>query len=126
MSSLRTIPRSEWQSFFDRLSDALLGKWAEIEVATMDLGDTIIAKWIPMLGITYEPKDDLLDVALDRTNHVIRRPKEIVVEEHRGELVSIAVLDSDGARQTVHLKHPLAIPGTAAVLSRGQPRHTTP
>jgi hypothetical protein len=114
MSSWRSIPKSEWRSFFDRLSRALLGKWAEIEVATIDLGDTILAKWIPMLGIIYDSKNDLLDIGLDRANHLIRHPKEIVVEEDATGLKSVAVLDGDGGRQTVNLKLPLMLPPVAA------------
>jgi len=37
MANLRTVPRSEWTQFFDRVSKApLLGKWAEIEVASLE------------------------------------------------------------------------------------------
>jgi len=32
--AMRTLPKQEWRSFFDRMSQALLGKWAEIEVAS--------------------------------------------------------------------------------------------
>ena len=110
MSTLRTVPKAEWRPFFDRLSKTLLGKRAEIEVASLDLGDQIVAEWIPMLGITYDSRDDLLDVALDRTNHLIRHPKEILVEEDSAGLKSVAVVDADGARQMVHLKDPLMLP----------------
>jgi hypothetical protein len=41
MSTLRTVPESEWRGFFDRVSNALLGTWAEIEVASLDIGDQI-------------------------------------------------------------------------------------
>src|SRR5580765_5556460 len=81
MSTTRTLPKTEWRPFFDRMSKALLGEWAEIEVASLELGDQIVAEWIPMFGITYDSQDDLLDVALDRSDHLIRHPKEIVVEE---------------------------------------------
>jgi Family of unknown function (DUF5335) len=110
MSTLRTVPRSEWRTFFDRMSKALLGKWAEIEVASLDLGDQIVAEWIPMIGITYDSRDDLLDVALDRSNHLIRRPVEIVVTEDATGLKSVAVVDAEGARQIVNLKDPLMLP----------------
>ena len=92
------------------MSKALLGKWAEIEVASLDLGDQIVVEWIPLLGITCDSRDDLLDVALDRTNHLIRRPREIVVEETPAGLASVAVIDADGARQVVKLKEPLMLP----------------
>jgi hypothetical protein len=114
MSSLRSIPKTEWRTFFDRMSQALLGKRAEIEVASMELGDNIVAEWIPMIGITYDSRDDLLDVALDRANRLIRHPKEIVVEEDGGSLKSVAVLDGDGARQIINLKTPMALPPALA------------
>src|SRR5258705_13138316 len=92
------------------MSKQLLGKRAEIEVASLDLGDQIVAEWIPLLGITYDSADDLLDVALDRSNHLIRHPKEILVEQTAAGLASVAVIDQDGARQVVRLKQPLMLP----------------
>jgi hypothetical protein len=114
MASLRTIPKTEWRSFFDHMSHALLGKWTEIEVASIGLGGNIVAEWIPMLGITYDSRDDLLDVALDRVNHLIRHPKEIVVEEDASGLKSVAVLDDDGTRLIVNLRTPLTLPPAMA------------
>jgi len=117
MSNLRTVPQSDWRSFFDRMSKALLGKWAEIEVASLDLGDQIVAEWIPLIGITYDSRDDLLDVALDRSNRLIRHPREILVEESTAGLASVAVIDQDGARQVVRLKEPLMLPPAPASAS---------
>ena len=110
MSTLLNVPSSEWRPFFDRMSKALLGKWAEVDVASLDLGDQIVAEWIPILGITYDAKDDLLDVALDRATHLIRHPQEIVVEETSAGLSSVAVVDEDGVRHIVRLKEPLMLP----------------
>lgn len=116
MATLRTVPRSEWRQFFDRMSKALLlGKWAEIEVASPDIGDQIVAEWIPMIGVTYDSKDDLLDVALDRTDHLIYHPEEIVIEEGPEGLSSIAVTAADGSRQIVRLKEPLKLPAPEGV-----------
>jgi Family of unknown function (DUF5335) len=110
MSTQLQLPKSEWRKYFDLMSSALLGRSAEIEVASLDLGDQIVAEWIPLLGITYDSKDDLLDVALDRSNHLLRHPKEILVDEGPAGLVSVAVIDEDGARHTVRLKEPLMLP----------------
>jgi len=111
MATLQAVPQSEWRPFFDRMSMALLGKWAEIEVVTLDLGDQIIADWVPLLGISYDSNDDVLDVALDRANHSIQRPRQIVVEETTDGLASVAVIDESGARQVVRLKEPLKLAG---------------
>jgi hypothetical protein len=110
MSQLLNVPQSQWRSFFDRLSKTLPGKWAEVEVASLDLGDQIVAEWIPMFGITYDSRNDLLDVALDRGSHLIRHPRQIVVEEGTAGVASVAVVDDEGARQVVKLKEPLMLP----------------
>jgi hypothetical protein len=112
----RQLPKSEWRGFFDLMSKALLGKRAEIEVASLDLGDQIVAEWVPLVGITYDSKDDLLDVALDRAGRLIRRPQQIEVEEGPAGLVGVAVVDANGARHFVRLKDPLMLPasGTAS------------
>jgi hypothetical protein len=110
MSQALSVPKTEWRAFFDRVSHALLGKWAEIEVASLDLGDQIVAEWIPMLGITYDSRDDLLDIALDRANHLIRHPQDVLVDEGPTGLLSVAVLDRDGTQHLVRLKEPLKLP----------------
>src|SRR5258705_13605647 len=110
MSTLVQVPQREWREFFDRMSTGLLGKWAEIEVASLGVGDQIVAEWIPLLGITYDSRDDLLDVALDRSDHLILHPMEIAVEESPMGLASVAVVDEDGVRQVVRLKEPLMLP----------------
>jgi len=109
-----TIPQEQWRTFFDRMSKALLGKWAEVEVASLDLGDQVTAEWIPLLGITYDSRDDLLDVAFDRANHLIRHPNQIVVDETAAGLASVAVVDGEGVRQIVRLKEPLRLPPASA------------
>jgi hypothetical protein len=108
------VPRRQWREFFDRMSKALTGKWAEIEVASLDLGDQIAAEWVPMSGITYDSKDDLVDVALDRYDHLIRHPKQVVVDEKNGAVASVAVIDADGSTQVVRMKTPLMLPATAS------------
>lgn len=113
MTTLRGVPESELREFFDRMSRTLLGKWAEIEMASLDLGDQVVAEWVPLLGITYDSTDDTIDVALDRYNHVIRHPREITVDESSAGLGSVAIIDEDGARQVVKFKDPLMLPPTS-------------
>jgi hypothetical protein len=67
--------------------------------------------------ITPISKDDLLDVALDRYDHLIRHPRQIVVNQIDGSLTSVAVVDADGARQIVTMKTPLALPAPSATAS---------
>jgi hypothetical protein len=96
------------------MSKGLLGKWAEIEVGSLELGDQIIAQWVPLLGITYDSEDDLIDITLDRFTHLIHHPKQIIVDQTAAGLASVAIVDEDGARQMVRLKQPLMLPPATA------------
>ena len=59
----------------------LLGKQAEIEVMGLPFGVHVAANWLSLLGITYDPKGDLVEIALDGLDHLIRQPQEIALEE---------------------------------------------
>jgi hypothetical protein len=90
------------------MADALMGKWAEVEAASLDLGDQIVAEWVPLLGVTYDAQDDLLDVALSGLNHLIRRPREIYSGNPKG-VETVAVVSAE-VKQILHLKDPLMLP----------------
>jgi hypothetical protein len=107
-----TVPQAEWRTSTGcRSADREVGRDRS---GSLDLGDQITAEWVPLVGITYDSKDDLLDVALDRYDHLIRHPKQIVVDEEQGRLASVAVVDADGTTQIVRMKQPLILPATAS------------
>jgi hypothetical protein len=109
------LKKSQWGIFFDRITSVLLtGKRAEIEVASLKLGDQIEAEWLPLLGISYDPKDEVLDVSLEGHDHLIRNPREIYVEAQGLDLSSMEVIDADGTRHIVILRDPLALPAPSA------------
>jgi hypothetical protein len=108
--AIRKLEKSEWRAFLDGLSKLLEGKRAEIEVASLKLGDEIEAEWLPLLGLTYDPKDDLFEVALEGIDHMIPKPREIYADDNVGGLMSIEVVDADGARQIIKLRDPLMLP----------------
>jgi hypothetical protein len=56
------LDKGAWQAYFDRMSKLVTGKQAEIEAASLNIGDQIEAEWVPLLGISYDPKSDLVEV----------------------------------------------------------------
>jgi Family of unknown function (DUF5335) len=110
LMTIRKLEKPQWQSFLDSVSKLLEAKQAEIEVASLDLGDQVSAEWLPLLGITYDPKDDIVEVALDGLDHIIHRPSEIYVDSGAEVLTSIEVVDGDGVKQIVKLKNQLMLP----------------
>jgi uncharacterized protein DUF5335 len=111
--TIQKLEKSKWRRFFEGISKLLEGKQAEIEVASLALGDQIEAEWLPLLGLVYDPKDDLFEVALDGVDHLIPRPREIYIDDGVGGLMSIEIIDANGARQFIKLRDPLMLPAPA-------------
>ena len=106
----RKLDKKQWRTFFDAVSTTLEGKEAEIEIASLRLGDQVEAEWLPLLGIAYDPNDDIVEVALEGLDHLIPKPREIYVEDASGELVALEIIDADDVRQIVKLRDPLMLP----------------
>jgi hypothetical protein len=104
------LEKRAWHPYFDNVSRNLGGKRAEVEVASLKLGDQIEAEWLPLLGIVYDPKDDLIEVVLQDLDHMILKPREVFVEQEATLLKSMEVIDQDGTRQIIKLRDPLMLP----------------
>jgi hypothetical protein len=113
----RKLDKAQWRAFFDLVSGGLLGMRAEIEVDSLELGAQVEAEWLPVLGITYDPKDDILEIALEGVDHLIHGAREIYVDEGVTGLESLLVVDGDGVKQIVKLREPLMLPAPAASAS---------
>lgn len=104
------LDKGVWQSYFDRMSKLVEGKQTEIEVASLEIGVQIEAKWVPLLGIAYDPKNDLLEILLEGLDHLIRHPRDIYVDQEAAGLNSIEVIDTDDVRQIIRLRDPIMLP----------------
>ena len=106
----RKLDKTQWRTFFDRVSKMLEGKQAEIEVVSLGLGDQVEADWLPLVGIAYDPNDDIFEVALEDLDHLIPKPREVYVEEGPAGLVALEIVDADGVKQIVKFRDPLLLP----------------
>lgn len=108
--AISKLDKPHWQAYFDHLSKILDGKRIEIEVNALSIGSQIEAEWTPLLGITYDPKDDIVDVALEGLDHLIHHPQDIFVDQTGLDLTSMEVVDSDNFRHIIQLREPLMLP----------------
>jgi hypothetical protein len=108
------LEKAQWQAYFDGMAQALLGKRAEIEIDSLMLGHQIEAEWLPLLGISYDPKDDIIDIALEGVDHRIQKPQEIFLEGEGLELSSLEIVDAEGVHQIVVLRDALLLPAQAS------------
>lgn len=111
--TIRKLDKTEWRPFLDGMSKVLEGEQAEIEVVSLALGDQIEAEWLPFLGVTYDPKDDVVEIALEGVDHLIEHPREIYVDDNVNGIISLEIADAEGTRQIVKLREPLALPAPA-------------
>src|SRR5262249_34731017 len=102
----RKVEKPEWKQFFDFLSKQAEGTRAEIEVASLKLGDQIEAAWLPVIGLVYDHKDNFVEIALeaskrDIVDHIIQEPREIYFAEEGRQFMGLDVIDSEGAHHIV-------------------------
>ncbi|MGE5539255.1 MAG: DUF5335 domain-containing protein [Gemmatimonas sp.] len=106
----RTLDKSDWRGFFDGISRTIEGKRADIHVESLAIGSQVAAKWLPLLGITYDPKDDLVEIALEGVDHMIAKPQQILIDVGPEGLQNVEIIDRDDVRQVVRLREPLMLP----------------
>lgn len=104
------IDKQNWHDYFDRMSKVLVGKNAELEVDALEIGSQIQAEWVPLIGIVYDPRADILAVMVEGFDHMIRRPQTVFADMTGSALTSIEAIDADQAHHIVKLRDPLMLP----------------
>ncbi len=114
--AIRRLERNQWREFCIRASRLLLGKQVEIEVVSLEIGVQLEARRLPLVGIAYDPKDDVLELIAGDLDHSVRSPRELYVDEDPIDVVSLQIVDADGVRQIVTLRDPLMLPAPRYLL----------
>lgn len=108
--TLTQLAKPQWQSYFDRVAKALGAKLVQVEITGLGLGDQVQVEWLPLIGISYDPRNDILAVALEGIEHNIQHPKQIHVEQDVESVYSIEAMDAEGEHHILLLKDPLSLP----------------
>jgi hypothetical protein len=115
MGLTKQIPRAEWKAYFARYSrerlelqsdiEGGLHPSAVVEIMSPDMGDQIEATLIPLLGMTYDPKSNAFELALEGVDHLAFQPTEIaVIEEDDGFVSAVEILRADGIKEIISLR----------------------
>jgi hypothetical protein len=111
---MTTVDKSEWQAATELLSRAIHGQPARLEVASLRLGDQVAAEWAPLLGVSYDPKDDVFEIQLEGLDHLVSHPRMFALREREGLADSLAVIDGEGTEHIVQFRQPIPLPPTPA------------
>ena len=108
--AIRRLDRGDWTSFCNLASRGLFGKRVDIEIASLQVGFQPEARHLPLIGMSYDPKGDVLELLLGELEHLIKGPREFYVDEEPLGVTSLQIVDSHGVRQIVTLREPLLLP----------------
>lgn len=110
MQETRRIPREELQSYFDTFTKHFLRNEStnavDVEVLTPTLGDQFEAEGAHLIGVTYDPKANSVELAFESGDHRVFRPTEVwaVEETTDGFVKAIELVHTDGAKDVVRVR----------------------
>jgi hypothetical protein len=109
MQTTTIIPREQLEGYLDRFSrHFLMGEStirADVEVLGGDSGDQHSADGARLMGITFDPKDDAVELEFEGGVHRVIRPVEVwTVEESNGFVKAIEILRQDDTREIVRIR----------------------
>jgi hypothetical protein len=107
--SIKQLEKADWASYFDAFSKKLNREhrtdYAEIRVFSQEDGAQPETSWLPLAGITYDRKGDLLEVLVENMDHLVYHPKEIYVDEMEDKVLSsLEVVREDGTIEVIELR----------------------
>jgi len=107
--AVKKLDRRDWKDFFDTFSKKYLKdkqpEYAEIQILSETVGAQPETSWLILEGITYNPKDDLLDIKLEDLDRMILHPSEIYVDEDTdGWINSMEIVEQDGTKDIVEIR----------------------
>jgi hypothetical protein len=110
LMAIRRLERNEWVGFCIHASHMFPGKRVEIDIVSPEYGFQLEARQLPLFGMSYDPKDDILELVAGDLDHLIYSPREMYVDEDSADAVSMQIIDADNVRQIVILRDPLMLP----------------
>ncbi|HEY2444302.1 MAG TPA: DUF5335 family protein [Rhizomicrobium sp.] len=99
----------EWHSYLKTLSRALNRDQAEIWLDWPDLAHEVEPVWLPLLGIAYDSKNNLIKVVLEGLHHFVQNAVSVVVEGNGASISAVKIVDGNNAQQIVQLRDPVML-----------------
>ena len=112
---LRKPKKSEWRAYCDRFSKNLANIRSEPVTASLVVNHHGVAEWVPLLGITYEPKKNLFEIMLQDLEHWIHRPETLYADEGPKGVAAVEIIDAAGVRHSLTISHPIKLLGQRAI-----------
>jgi Family of unknown function (DUF5335) len=108
------LPRSQWQAGLDELTKRHQGHRVAIELLDQEFGDEAEVETLPLSYLEFDPKDDVVIVAVGGRDgrypvvlrHIVERPQRIAADSVGEDRVAVDIVDGDGGHTIVTIQAP--------------------
>ncbi len=107
--SWKKLQESEYETYFDALSKRCVDEKVEIDIMAISVGSQQQTRWIPFIGISYDPPEKTISIISEYIDHRIKQPREVYVEETDDGITSIRISSGDGYEHLLKLKKPVTL-----------------
>jgi Family of unknown function (DUF5335) len=98
------LPRSEWQAWLEELTKERGGHEVAIELLDRDFGDEAQVEMLPLAYVEFDPKDDVVIVAVGGRDgrypvvlrHMVEHPQRILADGVGDDRVALDIVDGAG------------------------------
>jgi hypothetical protein len=103
------VPRDKLEEYFDVFTKHFLRNEstiaADVDLVSQEWGDQVEAEGAHLVGVTYDPKENALELTFEAGQHRTYHPVEVwTLEETDGFVKAIEVVRDDGAREVVRVR----------------------
>ena len=107
----RNIAKDQWHPFFEQFTKAIEDqRQADVEIASLEHGDQLLAESVPLYGLSYDPKGGTFEVEMANLNHRVIRPSEVFVDWQAGGVICVEIVGDDDVRTILRIREPLLLP----------------
>lgn len=108
--TIRKLDRGEWDGLCLSVTRNCSGMQAMVEVMSVEFGCQPEVRRSPMLGMSYDPRNDVLELLIGDLDHLIRAPRELYVDDAPLGRMALQIVDAGGVRQIVTFQYPPMLP----------------
>ena len=108
----REIDKAEWGPFLNGVSRFFSDPATQSSKGSLFVVRRAVSSAI-MIGVTYDPKDNEVDIAFEPIDHLVQKPVRIFAEETSDGLRALEVVDAEGIRHVLVPGVPLPVPDEA-------------
>lgn len=104
----RKLEQEEWAEYFDSVTRRLVHEktpvYTEVRVMNPLVGAQTEVAWQPLFGMTFDVRENKLEIATDPVDHMITGPEAIYVIEEGGLPTTVEV-ETPGMKQVIELRY---------------------